>query len=80
VTDVLIVDDVELIRTGLRAIIDAEPGFPVVGETTDGAEVLPLVRKLRPDVVMMDVRMPAVDGIQATRSILGGSPIHQGSW
>jgi DNA-binding NarL/FixJ family response regulator len=71
VTDVLIVDDEELIRTGLRAIINAEPEFTVVGEAADGAEVLPLVRGLRPDVVMMDVRMPAVDGIQATRSILG---------
>jgi DNA-binding NarL/FixJ family response regulator len=74
VTDVLIVDDEELIRTGLRAIIDAEPEFTVVGEAADGAEVLPLVRSLRPDVVMMDVRMPAVDGIQATRGILGGVP------
>jgi DNA-binding NarL/FixJ family response regulator len=70
VTDVLIVDDEALIRTGLRAIIDAEPGFSVVGEAADGAEVVPLVRSLRPDVVMMDVRMPAVDGIQATRTIL----------
>jgi DNA-binding NarL/FixJ family response regulator len=74
VTDVLIVDDEELIRTGLRAIIDAEPEFTVVGEAADGAEVLPLVRSLRPDVVMMDVRMPAVDGIQATRTILGTVP------
>ena len=73
-TDVLIVDDEVLIRTGLRAIIDAEPGFTVVGEAGDGAEVLPLVRGLRPDVVMMDVRMPAVDGIQATRIILGSVP------
>ncbi len=69
-TSVLIVDDEELIRTGLRAIIGAEPEFTVVGEAADGAEVLPLVRRLRPDVVMMDVRMPAVDGIQATRNIL----------
>lgn len=73
-TDVLIVDDEVLIRTGLRAIIDAEPDFAVVGEAADGAEVLPLVRSLRPDVVMMDVRMPAVDGIQATRSILAAIP------
>ncbi|MGH3374052.1 MAG: response regulator [Actinoallomurus sp.] len=73
-TDVLIVDDEPLIRTGLRAIVGAEPEFAVVGEAADGAEVLPLVRSLRPDVVMMDVRMPAVDGIQATRSILAGVP------
>jgi DNA-binding NarL/FixJ family response regulator len=74
VTDVLIVDDEVLIRSGLRAIIDAEPGFDVVGEAGDGAEVLPLVRSLRPDVVLMDVRMPAVDGIQATRNILASVP------
>lgn len=73
-TDVLIADDEALIRTGLRAILDAEPGLTVVGEAEDGAEVLPLVRSLRPDVVMMDVRMPAVDGIQATRTVLGSVP------
>lgn len=70
VIGVLIVDDEELIRTGLRAIIDAEPDMEVVGEAADGAEVMPLVRRLTPDVVMMDVRMPAVDGIQATRSLV----------
>ena len=70
VTVVLIVDDEELIRGGLRAIIDAEPDLTVVGEAADGAEVLPLVRRLRPDVVLMDVRMPGVDGIQATRQLL----------
>jgi DNA-binding NarL/FixJ family response regulator len=67
---VLLVDDEELIRAGLRAIIEAEPDLTVVGEAGDGAEVLPIVTKLRPDVVLMDVRMPAVDGIQATRHIL----------
>ena len=69
-TRVLIVDDEELIRTGLRAIVDAEADLEVVGEASDGAEVLPLVRSLQPDVVMMDVRMPAVDGIQATRLLV----------
>ncbi|MEV0401412.1 response regulator transcription factor [Actinoallomurus sp. NPDC050550] len=73
-TDILIADDEPLIRTGLRAIIDAEPDFTVVGEAADGAEVLPMVRTLRPDLVLMDVRMPAVDGIQATRTILGAVP------
>ena len=66
-TGVLIVDDDALIRAGLRAILDAEPDLTVLGEAADGADVVPAVRRLRPDVVLMDVRMPAVDGIQATR-------------
>ena len=68
---VLLVDDEELVRTGLRAIIDAQPDLEVVGEAADGAEVMPLVRRLRPDVVLIDVRMPAIDGIQATRQLIG---------
>ncbi|WP_198663453.1 response regulator [Jiangella endophytica] len=64
---VLLVDDEPLVRAGLRAIIDAEPDLRVVDEAADGAEVGPLVSRSRPDVVLMDVRMPAVDGIQATR-------------
>ncbi|MEU8260367.1 response regulator transcription factor [Micromonospora sp. NPDC048999] len=71
--DVVIVDDDELIRLGLRAIIDAQPDLRVVGEAADGAEVPPLVAKLRPRVVLMDVRMPAIDGIQATRRLLATS-------
>ncbi|MEU5722626.1 MULTISPECIES: response regulator transcription factor [unclassified Micromonospora] len=71
--DVLIVDDDELVRVGLRAIVDAQPDLRVVGEATDGAEVPPLVAKLRPRVVLMDVRMPAIDGIQATRRLLATS-------
>jgi DNA-binding NarL/FixJ family response regulator len=70
VTGVLIVDDDDLIRAGLRAIVDAEADLHVVGEAKDGAEVVPAAVKLRPDVVLMDVRMPAVDGIQATRLLL----------
>ncbi|MFD7733197.1 response regulator [Kitasatospora phosalacinea] len=67
---VLLVDDEELIRFGLRAVLDAQPDVEVVGEASDGAEALGLVRSLRPDVVLMDVRMPGLDGLAATRAIL----------
>ena len=69
-TGVLIVDDDALIRAGLRAIVGAEPDLDVLGEAADGADVVPAAVRLRPDVVLMDVRMPAVDGIQATRLLL----------
>ncbi|GAJ80173.1 putative two-component response regulator [Nocardia brasiliensis NBRC 14402] len=67
---VLVVDDDPLVRTGLRAILDAERDIDVVGEAQDGSEVLDRVRATRPDVVLMDVRMPTVDGIAATRNLL----------
>lgn len=70
----LIVDDEPLVRSGLRAILDGEPDLVVSGEAGDGAEVPALVARLRPDVVLMDVRMPLVDGIQATRNLLGSDP------
>ncbi|MER7889229.1 response regulator transcription factor [Micromonospora sp. NPDC094482] len=70
---VLVVDDDELVRVGLRAIIDAQPDLRVLAEAADGAEVLPLVARHRPAVVLMDVRMPGIDGIQATRRLLAAS-------
>ncbi|KUL38971.1 LuxR family transcriptional regulator [Streptomyces sp. NRRL F-4489] len=66
---VLVVDDEELTRAGLRALLSVQPGLEVVGEAADGTEVLPLVRRLRPRVVLMDVRMPRLDGIQATKRL-----------
>ncbi|NEA39257.1 response regulator transcription factor, partial [Streptomyces sp. SID11385] len=67
---VLLVDDEPLVRAGLRAVIGAQPDLEVCGEAGDGAAVVPLVRALRPDVVAMDVRMPLMDGIEATRAVL----------
>jgi DNA-binding NarL/FixJ family response regulator len=66
---VLIADDEALVRGGFRVLIDAEPGMTVVGEAGDGAAAVELVRRTRPHVVLMDIRMPGVDGLAATREI-----------
>ncbi|WP_431955804.1 response regulator transcription factor [Nocardia lijiangensis] len=71
---VLLVDDEPLARAGLRAILDGQPGIEVIGEAADGIAVLPLIRCSRPAVVAMDVRMPLMDGIEATRAILRALP------
>ncbi len=68
---VLLADDQELVRTGLKMILDAEPDIEVVGEAADGREAVALARELRPDVCLFDVRMPELDGIEATRLLAG---------
>ncbi|WP_327322818.1 response regulator transcription factor [Streptomyces sp. NBC_01210] len=67
---VVLADDERMVRTALRVILDAEPDLEVIGEASTGAEAVSVVRALRPDVVLMDVRMPEIDGIRATEQIL----------
>jgi len=66
---VMLVDDQAMVRTGFRMILEAEPGISVVGEAVDGREAVELVDRARPDVVLMDVRMPNMDGIEACQTI-----------
>jgi len=72
-TRCLIADDQAMVREGFAAVLNSQPGLVVVGQAADGADAVRQVRQLAPDVVLMDVRMPVMDGLQATRQILGGA-------
>jgi len=73
-TSVLIADDQALVRVGLRKILETEPETTIVGEAGDGEDAVTAARRLRPDVVLMDIRMPVLDGIEATRRIVRAHP------
>lgn len=68
---VLVADDQELVRTGLSMILDAQPDIEVIGQAVDGREAIDMARELRPDVCLFDIRMPEVDGLEATRRLAG---------
>ena len=79
VVRVLLVDDQVLVRSGFRALLDAEEGIEVVGEAGDGEEAVRLASALVPDVVLMDIRMPGLDGLAATRMIAADDRLDRGT-
>src|SRR3954453_13202885 len=70
---VLIADDQALVRAGFKMILEAEPEIQVIGEAEDGVEAVEMIKRLRPDVALMDIRMPRLNGLEATRQIVTGN-------
>ncbi len=73
-TTVVLVDDHPLVRQGMRAVIDAQPDLEIVGEASDGSEAVVICSEVKPDVVLMDLQMPTMNGIEATKQVLAASP------
>ena len=71
---IIVADDHQVVRAGFAALLDTQPDFTVLGTAPDGAQAVRMCRDLRPDVVLMDVRMPGVDGIAATRQLAAAGP------
>jgi DNA-binding NarL/FixJ family response regulator len=74
-TEIVVVDDQELMRLGFRTVINSQPDLKVIGEAADGAQAITAARVLRPDLILMDIRMPDVDGLQAARQIIREEPL-----
>lgn len=77
---VVIVDDQTLVRAGFRMVLGSQPDLEVVGEAIDGADALRVLARTEADVVVMDIRMPTMDGVEATRRLCAGRPARPGCW